>query len=282
MRKLNFQSYCKINIGLKIEGKREDGYHDINTVYQELLFHDIITLKKTKTGNNFACNIKNLDNNDNLCVKAWNLMADKFGLDGISINLKKKIPVGAGLGGGSSNAAATLKGVNELFQLGLSSKDLKEVAIKIGADVPFFINGGAQIGKGVGDVLTEVNPFVDSSVLLIMPKIRIDTSWAYGQIKNVLDEDNCDINFRRLIGEKKTPFKMFKNDFEIIIFPAYPEIGRIKSLLLKSGAWYASLSGSGSTVFGLFDDEAKAILAESEFSSEYHSIITRPKTGFAI
>lgn len=282
MRKLNFQSHCKINIGLKIERKREDGYHDINTVYQELLFHDIITLKKTKSGNSFACNIKNLENNDNLCVKAWILMADKFGLDGISINLKKKIPVGAGLGGGSSNAAATLKGVNELFQLGLSSKDLKEVAIKIGSDVPFFINGGAQIGKGVGDVLTEVNPFVDSSVLLIMPKIHIDTSWAYGQIKNVLDEDNCDINFRRLIGEKKTPFKMFKNDFEIIIFPAYPEIGRIKSLLLKSGAWYASLSGSGSTVFGLFDDEAKAILAESEFSSEYHSIITRPKTGFAI
>ena len=282
MRKLNFQSHCKINIGLKIERKREDGYHDINTVYQELLFHDIITLKKTKSGNSFACNIKNLENNDNLCVKAWILMADKFGLDGISINLKKKIPVGAGLGGGSSNAAATLKGVNELFQLGLSSKDLKEVAIKIGSDVPFFINGGAQIGKGVGDVLTEVNPFVDSSVLLIMPKIRIDTSWAYGQIKNVLDEDNCDINFRRLIGEKKTPFKMFKNDFEIIIFPAYPEIGRIKSLLLKSGARYASLSGSGSTVFGLFDDEAKAILAESEFSSEYHSIITRPKTGFAI
>ena len=282
MRKLNFQSHCKINIGLKIGRKREDGYHDINTVYQELLFHDIITLKKTKSGHSFSCNIKNLDNNNNLCVKAWNLIASKYGLDGISINLKKKIPVGAGLGGGSSNAAATLKGVNELFELGLSSETLKEIAIKIGADVPFFINGGAQIGKGVGEILTEVKPFVYSFVLLIMPKIHIDTSWAYGQIKNVLDEDNCNINFRRLIGGEKTPFEMFKNDFEIVIFPAYPEIGRIKSLLLKSGARYASLSGSGSTVFGLFDDEAKAVLAESKFSSAYHSIITRSKSRFAV
>ena len=282
MNKISFQSYCKINIGLKIGHKRADDYHDINTVYQELLFHDMITLKKTKSRNSFTCNIKNLNNNDNLCVKAWNLMADKFGLSGISIKLKKKIPVGAGLGGGSSNAAAPLKGINELFKLGMSSQELKQVAIKIGADVPFFIKGGTQIGEGVGDILTEVNSFVDGSVLLIMPKINIETSWAYGQIKNVLDEDSCNIKFRGLIGEKKTPFEMFKNDFEIVIFPAYPEIGRIKSSLLRSGAWYASLSGSGSTVFGLFDDEAKAMLAKSKFSSEYHSVITRPKIHFAI
>jgi len=278
---MNFLSYCKINIGLIIEEKRPDSYHNINTIYQELLFHDIITLKRTKAKNSFTCNVKDLDNRDNLCVKAWTIMKDKFGLNGISISLKKNIPVGAGLGGGSSNAAVILKGVNELFNLELSSQDLKDVAIKIGADVPFFINGGTQIGKGVGNILSKVGPFFDGFVLLIMPKIQIKTSWAYSQFKNVLDGESSNINFKSLIDEKNTPFEMFRNDFELVIFPAYPEIRRIKDLLLESGAWYASLSGSGSTVFGLFYDEAEANLAKSKFSSEYQSVITRPKTGFA-
>ena len=279
---MDFQSYCKINIGLKIGKKRPDNYHNINTVYQELLFHDTITLNKSKSENTFSCSIKSLENKDNLCLRAWNLMAVKFGLNGISIDLKKKIPVGAGLGGGSSNAAVTLKGINELFQLKLSSQELKKFAIKIGADVPFFINGGTQLGKGVGDILTEMNHFFDTYVLLIMPKTHIKTSWAYGQIKNVLDQADCNINFRSLIRRKKTPFELFENDFEKIIFPAYPEIGRIKSLLLESGAWYASLSGSGSTVFGIFNDEAKAILAKSKFSSKYQSVITRPRVDLAV
>ena len=149
-----------------------------------MLFHDTITLKKSKSENTFACNIKRLENNDNLCVKAWDLMAAEFGLNGISIDLKKKIPVGAGLGGGSSNAAVTLKGINELFQLKLSSQELKKFAIKIGADAIFY-QWGTQLGKGVGDILTDMNHFFDTYVLLIMPKIHIKTSWAYGQIKNV-------------------------------------------------------------------------------------------------
>ncbi len=281
MGKISLQSHCKINVGLKIGDARPDGYHDVNTVYQELLFHDVITLKKSRTKNIFSCDVNNLNNNKNLCVKAWNLISKKFGLNGVSINLKKSIPVGAGLGGGSSNAAATLKGVNSLFQLALSNKDLETLATKIGADVPFFINGGTQIGKGIGSILSKESPFIESFVLLIMPKIHIDTSWAYSHIKNVLDVRERDINFSDLIGKKRIPFEMFKNDFEEIVFPAYPEIGRIKNLLLESGARYSSLSGSGSTVFGFFDDEAKAILAESKFSPEYHSLVTCPKNRIA-
>ena len=152
------KSFSKINIGLKIFNKRADGYHNIHTVFQEIDFHDNIILKKRNYGCSFISNVDWLSNNEsNLCVKAWQSLVDKFGIAGINIELQKNIPPGSGLGGGSSNAACILKGLIQLYNLNISLDDLLKIGSSIGADVPFFIEGGCQIGSGIGDQLVKVD-----------------------------------------------------------------------------------------------------------------------------
>ena len=158
MNRISLKSYAKLNLSLKILNKRPDGYHNIFTIFQEIDLNDKIIIEKKKSGCDFSTNVDWLHNNSsNLCVKAWEKMAEEFGIGGADIYLNKQIPAGSGLGGGSSNAAVVLKGLRRIYNLSVSDSDLEKLAVDIGADVPFFIKGGLQIGEGIGDRLKQID-----------------------------------------------------------------------------------------------------------------------------
>ena len=275
--KLVLKSRAKINIGLKIIDKRPDGLHNIQTIFQEIKLHDIITLTKTDSACTFTSNVRWLDNSsENLCVRAFYLMLENYNIGGLSIKLNKIIPPGGGLGGGSSNAATIIKGLNLLYDLNISNEELKSLCSQIGADVPFFIKGGIQVGEGTGGELTEVSKKLDSFFLLVIPPFQISTSWAYSKAKRILEAGTKNLNFKCLIEKENIPYKFFENDFESIIDPSYPEIGVIKDTLRANNARHASLSGSGSTVYAIFDDEADAKSAELHFNKSHITFITSP------
>jgi len=274
---LTVNSYAKINIGLKIINQRIDSYHNIETVFQEVQFHDIITIKKINEGYKISSN--NVDfpmESSNTCVQAYLRLKKEFPkLKGVKIHINKNIPMGSGLGGGSSNAASTIIGINNLYDIGLTTPQLKNISQDIGADVPFFIEGGIQHGQGIGDKLTPLKIKLPYTILLVFPNNTVNTRWAYSQIRNKLEIPIKAVNFADLMEKEMIPFQLFENDFEKIVFSTYPEIGLIKNKLLKNNARFASLSGSGSTVFGFFNDEADAISAELLFSKSFKTIITQ-------
>ena len=271
-----YKSYAKVNIGLQILDKRSDGYHNINTLFQEIDLYDTIKIKKIEQGCNFVSNVDWLKNNDsNLCVTAWKELSKHFDIGGVSISLEKKIPIKSGLGGGSSNAATILKGICEIYSLDLTRCDLSSIAIRLGADVPFFLTGGLQSASGIGENLSAHNGCIEGSYLLVIPDQQIETKWAYSKCKKILQTNKEALKFEDILKEKITSFKLFENDFESIVIPAYPQIAEIKDKLLSSGPKYVSLSGSGSTVFGIYDDEVQAKSAESLFP-EYTTFIANP------
>jgi len=201
-------------------------------------------------------------------------------LGGVSIHLEKQIPVAGGLGGGSSNAATVLNGVNDLFGLELNDGFLKKMAAELGADVPFFLKGGTQLAAGIGDQLTPISLPAMKSILLVCPAVEISTVWAYGEVKNFLSDGFGTGKFAVPI-EKQLSWqslgKFFENDFESLVFRTYPEIGDLKKRLLNAGAGFASLSGSGSTVFGIFEDNNVAEKTQEQFSA-FQTFITYPIT----
>ena len=272
------RSKSKINLGLKVLNKRTDGLHNIVTIFQEVDFGDKIQLVKHKTGCQIKSDVEWIPiDNSNICHKAYSALCHELNQDfGVKISLEKRIPVGSGIGGGSANAAATLIGLNLLYNLGLNDKKLESIAVNIGADVPFFIRGGTQIGQETGAKLSPITKKFEAAILLVIPRVSISTEWAYSQLKNKLKSDNSILRFANLMRKDFLSFKFFENDFEKIVIPAYPEIGSIKNKLLDSGAKFASLSGSGSTVFGIFDDNAYAKKAESYFLNSHLTILTKP------
>ena len=180
------------------------------------------------------------------------------------------------MGGGSSNAATIIKGLNLLYGLNIPIKEQKFLCSQIGADVSFFIKGGIQLGESTGGELTKVFKKLDCFLLLVIPPFQISTSWAYGKTKRILEAVSKNVNFKCLIEKENIPYKLFENDFESIIDPSYPEIGVIKDTLRANKARYASLSGSGSTVYAIFDDEADAKSAELCFNKSHITFITSP------
>ncbi|MCK4903086.1 MAG: 4-(cytidine 5'-diphospho)-2-C-methyl-D-erythritol kinase [Candidatus Marinimicrobia bacterium] len=278
MNSIDLKAHAKVNIGLQVKNQREDKLHNIHTIFQELELHDTISLEKQQRNWSIKINDSTIPTDEsNTCIQAYLAVKQLFPkIDGISITLNKSIPSGAGLGGGSSNAAATLIGLRELYNLSLNNKELSEIAVKIGADVPFFILGGTQIGDGIGDVLLKINKPIIGFYLLVIPNIFISTAWAYKALKKHLKDDTDRPNFAHFLEGNNLSKAIFDNDFERIVIPTYPKIGEIKEGLLKAGASYASLSGSGSTVFGIYDDEARAKQAESHFQKQYHALLTRP------
>ena len=211
-----------------------------------------------------------------MCVNAWSQLSNSFDIGGVSIFLKKKIPPGSGLGGGSSNAAAIIKGLCYLYSIKPTHKDLISIATNLGADVPFFLNGGLQSASGIGENLIPLSGSINGTYLLVIPDCKIDTTWAYNKYKNFLDSTREALNFADILKGNEIPFKLFENDFESIVIPAYPEIAEIKNKLWSCGSKFVSLSGSGSTVYGIFDDEAKAKSAESLFLPNYTTFIANP------
>lgn len=280
MKSININSYAKVNIGLKILNKRSDGYHNISTVFQEIDLFDSITISKSDGPLKFSSNVEWLQNDqNNLCVIAYNYIKNLYKIGGANIVLKKNISRGSGLGSGSSNAAATMKGLREIYNLEVADSELIKIGSKIGADVPFFINGSIQVGEGIGEKLTSIRSSMDAQYLIVTPDIPIDTKWAYSQYKNNLDNCSSPTKFSDSFRGKTInldTLKFFENDFESVVFPTYPEIGAIKNKLIALGAKFASLSGSGSTVYGIFDDDANIDKAFSHFFPRHKTFIAHP------
>ena len=194
---LDCPTFSKVNIGLKILSQRNDGYHNIYTVFQELDFGDSITIKKADSGCTISSNMDLVPTGkSNICHKAYTALKIKHSeLGGVSIHIKKRIPTGSGLGGGSSNGAAILKGLNKLYNLELSDDGLEKIGSEVGADVPFFIRGQTQLGEEIGDKLTPLYHPVAGTYLLVIPDLSISTAWAYAEIKNKLKSGNILPNF---------------------------------------------------------------------------------------
>ena len=230
MKILTVNSYAKINIGLKIINQRIDNYHNIETVFQEVQFHDTITIKKINEGYKLSSN--NVDfpiESSNTCVQAYLRLKKEFPeLKGVNIHVNKNIPMGSGLGGGSSNAASTIIGINNLYDIGLTKQQLKNISQDIGADVPFFIEGGIQHGQGIGDKLTPLKIKLPYTILLVFPNNTVNTRWAYSQIRNKLEIPIKAVNFADLMEKEmmpnlapKIPKKSLKNNWFSIIQPRH-------------------------------------------------------------
>ncbi|MCH7619568.1 MAG: 4-(cytidine 5'-diphospho)-2-C-methyl-D-erythritol kinase, partial [Candidatus Marinimicrobia bacterium] len=185
MNSAELKAYAKINVGLRITGQREDGYHTLKTLFQTVSMHDVVKIElKNEPGVEFESKGEKVpDGEENLCVSAARIFLESISQSGgVSIFLDKKIPVGAGLGGGSSDAACVIRGLNDLLKIGLTGREMENIASEVGADVPFFIRGGCRYAEGIGDLLSPGNIPEDLCVLLAVPEIRIETSWAYNSL----------------------------------------------------------------------------------------------------
>ena len=277
MNTQKYKSHAKVNLGLRIVNKREDGYHNIDSLFVELNLHDTISFSPSDTFS-LSTNFPDLpDDDSNLVTKAYNLLhPDKTkSTPEYTIHVEKKIPMGSGLGGGSSNAATTLKILNRLWGCDYNNKNLCKIGTSLGADVPFFIDGGIQHVTGIGEVLKPVNfdTIQGLHFLLIVPDIHISTAWAYKALNISLQSNKSVPKFSALKGPVN--WQLFENDFERVIRSTYPEIDEIKSQLYNCGAIYAGMSGSGSTVFGIFDNR-ELLQNSSEQFTQCQSFITFP------
>lgn len=258
---------AKINLGLDVLRRRSDGYHDLRMIMQTVYLYDQIEIaEKEASGITLTTNVGYLPvNEDNLVYKAAKLLMEEFGIEqGVRIHLKKYIPVAAGLAGGSSDAAAVLIGINRMFRLGLSKEDLKKRSVKIGADVPYCIMRGTALAEGIGDVLTPLPAAPDMHVVLAKPPIHVSTGFVYTNLKadQLAYHPDIDAQVDAIrAGDGYAMAKLMGNVLETVTIPAYPVIEEIKEEMKRAGALGAMMSGSGPTVFGLFDDAKKAQVA---------------------
>lgn len=271
MNKIERHCPAKINIGLNIIEKRNDGYHNIETIFYPIKLSDTITIVVSEHST-FESNDERISSDgDNLILQTKKLIENEVGITlNCKIKLDKKIPIGAGLGGGSSNAAATLIMLNELYRLGLENSKLKTLAIKLGSDVPFFLNPVPSIGTFRGEQLHPIDFSINDSILIVNPRIYVSTKWAY---ENIIPKWSNQISELKVSGNIFDELSAFSNDFELIVFNKFPEIQKIKTDLLMNGAYYASMSGSGSTVFGIFKSPDDAKLQELKFSKKYFTYL---------
>lgn len=249
---------AKINIGLSITERRPDGYHNIESVFYPINLQDAVEIKtiegeEPQGGYKLKVSGTILDGtpDDNLVVKAYQLLRKDFNFPAQKIHLYKHIPVGAGLGGGSSDAAAIIKMLNEKFALGLTSEQMQNYAVQIGADCPFFINNTPVFATGIGNIFTPIELSLHGkTIILVKPDIFVSTRDAYALVKPSPAAIQLTEAIKQPISEWK---QIITNDFEKSVFAKYPEIAAIKDKLYDMGAIYASMSGSGSAVYGIFD-----------------------------
>ena len=261
MESIVISTPAKINLRLEIIGRRPDGYHEINTIFQKIGLFDEITISKTAVrGISLTVDSPNLPaDSTNLAYRAAELIQNHCRIDfGVSLGLKKRIPAGAGLGGGSSDAAAVLNGCNRLFELGLPLETLQKLALRLGADVPFFLTPWATANAaGVGEILTQARLAPELWFIIVFPRFSISTAWAYSAFSQdiILTKTRKNINLQYSIAGINELRLLLHNDFERVAIPRYPEIAGIKKGLVRAGAAAALLSGSGSSVFGVFEND---------------------------
>ena len=264
MDEITLKALAKINLGLDVIRRREDGYHEVRMVMQTIHLYDRLDIARShEPGIRIQSNLNFLPvNENNLVYKAGKLLMDEFGItDGVEVKLTKRIPVAAGMAGGSTDAASMLYGMNQIFDLGLSRKALMERGVQIGADVPYCLMRGTALAQGIGEKLSQLPPMVKCPVLIAKPAVSVSTKFVYQNLK--LDEHTKHPDIDALIGAiKRKDFAgicgNMGNVLESVTIPNYPVIAEIKDKMMEAGAAHAMMSGSGPTVFGVFEDEETA------------------------
>lgn len=271
---VEIKAYAKINLGLDVLRRLPNGYHEVRMIMQTVGIYDTLFLKKTERG--IVLNVTMAgegdnppagagevpDNEENLCYKAAKLLMETYGIEeGVTISLIKRIPVAAGMAGGSTNAAAVLKGMNHLFGLGLSEEALQELGVKLGADIPYCIKGGTALAEGIGEKLTGLPDAPDCFLLVAKPDISVSTKYVYENLKLDTLKARPDIDgMAAAIGEGSLDgiLDCMENVLQSVTEAKYPVIGELKRQMERLGAAKAMMSGSGPTVFGIFKEEEKA------------------------
>lgn len=304
---MRIRSYAKINLTLRVLGRRPDGYHDLRTVFQTVALHDTLTLTPRRGPFVLTCATPSVPLDDsNLIAKAaaalWRAIGRAGGAQGVAIALTKRIPLQAGLGGGSSNAAAALRALASLWRARLSEAELVALAASLGADVPFFLHGGTALGVDRGDRMYPLPGFPPASVAIVLPDFGVSTADAYrwfaetraatsagaspieaGKARRTTRPARSRATAAVLPAGWPYPAEETTNDLEPPVIRRYPEIGAIKRRLLQEGAAYAAMSGSGSAVFGLFSSQAAAERATRRCAREgWRTFVTRTKPGWRI
>jgi 4-diphosphocytidyl-2-C-methyl-D-erythritol kinase len=278
---MKVRAYAKINLGLHVLGKRSDGYHSIETVFRLVDLYDELEMVENDSGVQFSSTTPELtDDKTNLCIRAAHLLRDLTGCHtGVEMRLTKRIPIGAGLGGGSADAAATLKGLTKLWSLDISREELQTISESLGSDVPFFFAGQTAFATGRGEILESFVLPIPYSILVVTPQIHVSTAWAYSSLRIATDRKRP--NLKELLSSTlRDPGRLrgsLVNDFEETVFEQHPEIRKLKETLIARGADVALMSGSGSSVFGLFSDAARAKELGSELSQQYFTSVTGPQ-----
>ena len=264
MDTIRLKARAKINLGLDVVRRREDGYHEVKMVMQMLRLYDQIDIEMTQESGIFVrSNLSFLPTDErNIAYKAAKVMIDQFGLEqGVIIRIEKHIPVAAGMAGGSTDCAAVLYGMNKLFGLRLNQKKLRELGVKLGADVPYCLMRQTALSEGIGEILTPISPLQDCPILIAKPSVSVSTRHVYEHLK--LDEQTMHPDIDGIVtaladGDLYGVTDRMANVLETVTVPEHPVIDEIKKQMMASGAVNALMSGSGPTVFGIFDDEEKA------------------------
>ncbi len=279
MDSMKLKAYGKINLGLDVVRRREDGYHEVKMIMQTVNIYDRIFIKKNDSGEiKIKTNLFYLPNNsDNIMYKAAKLLFDEFGITkGLDINLQKNIPVSAGMAGGSTDAAAVMFGINVMFRLGLSIEELMERAVKIGADVPYCLLRGTALSEGIGEKLTRLSPPPNCFIVIAKPGFGVSTKHVYQNLNLDGLERHPDIDGLMEAIKNKDLKKMsekMENVLETVTAKEHPEIDRLKELMIECGACVSLMSGSGPTVFGLFEkkedaNKAKEIIVSKKLAKQ--------------
>jgi 4-diphosphocytidyl-2-C-methyl-D-erythritol kinase len=266
------RSFAKINLALSVLGRRTDGYHDIQTVFQTIDIGDVIEFRTSAQLELHCIDLPGIRREENLVWKAASLLTSSFDLkNGAEITLRKNLPAGSGLGGGSADAAATLLGLRRFWNLGISGSDLVSIAEKLGSDVPFFLTGGTALGSGRGEKILPLPDLPLHHLVIIFPGVHVSTAEAYRSLNLGLTSLQQDHRIQSFCGQVQTDGSNLTgifNDFETSILPAYQAIREAKQFLEEQGATVALLSGSGSSVFGFFSDEESAFAATRRATRE--------------
>jgi 4-diphosphocytidyl-2-C-methyl-D-erythritol kinase len=287
MSVLEVPAHAKINISLDVLGKREDGYHELRMIMQTIDLHDRVMIETTEdVGITLECDNKWVPTDSrNTVWKAAKLLMEHCGIkSGIKINIRKRIPIAAGLAGGSADAAAVLRGLNKLFFAGLDQSKLKELGRQVGADVPFCIEGGTMLAEGIGERLTPLRDFGGVDIVLVKPKIGVSTAWVYENLNTaeIMQRDRPDTEFlisALTTGNSATIAGHMKNVLELVTTPRYGIVQEAKDCLMRAGALGSMMSGSGPTVFGIFSNTGAAIKAYDHLSKDRRWQCFRTKTG---
>lgn len=257
---MKIKANCKINLGLDVLRRRDDGYHDLSTIMLPVVgLYDVVDVER-REDNKIAFRGIGLTvdcaDEDNICVKAAKLMQERYGIAGVDITLNKRVPFGAGLGGGSADGTAVIMAINNIFSLDLTEEELIARAAELGSDTAFFVRNTPQLCEGRGEQMTAIDVNLDGMwMVIIKPNESVSTREAYAGVKPATPELPLTQRIKRPIAEWQG---LIKNDFESSVFAAHPAIASAKQQLLQAGAIYASMSGSGSALFGLFDNETSA------------------------